>query len=119
MFSPSAIRKGRASVLAKGRLKAGVMNGLEKEYDSFLARRMMAGEVLWYRFESVTLVLADRVRYTPDFAVMLSDGMIEMHEVKGYWRDDAKVKIKMAADKFPFRFVSIQKKRGNWEFEEF
>lgn len=62
-------------------------------------------------------------RYTPDFAVMLADGVIEMHEVKGYWTEDARAKIKVAANKFPFRFVAVYKQAkkdgGGWRIEEF
>jgi hypothetical protein len=28
------------------------------------------------------------------------------------------VKIKVAAEKFPFRFVAVKAKRGAWEYEE-
>ena len=48
---------------------------------------------------------------------------IEMHEVKGYWTEDARAKIKVAANKFPFRFVAVYKQAkkdgGGWRFEEF
>ena len=83
----------------------------------------MAGEVLWYRFEGLKLRLADNTFYTPDFAVMLSNGLIELHEVKGFWQDDARAKIKIAADMYPFRFLAVKvkpkKDGGGWEWEEF
>lgn len=54
---------------------------------------------------------------------MLADGVIEMHEVKGYWTEDARAKIKVAANKFPFRFVAVYKQAkkdgGGWRIEEF
>lgn len=110
-------------VLALGRMKAGKMNGLESEYAALLEARKIAGEIAWYKFECITLKLADDTRYTPDFAVMLADGAMEMHEVKGFWRDDARIKIKIAADMFPFRFVSARKRpkkaSGGWDIEEF
>ncbi len=86
-------------VLALGRMKAGAMNKTEAAYAQKLELHKRAGEVLWYAFEGVTLKLADGCRYTPDFAVMLADGVIEMHEVKGYWTEDARAKIKVAANK--------------------
>lgn len=109
------------SVLALGRMKAGKMNGLESEYAALLEARKIAGEIAWYKFECITLKLADDTRYAPDFAVMLADGAIEMHEVKGFWRDDAKIKIKVAAAMFPFRFIAVYKinKNGGWRHEEF
>ena len=119
---------GRASSTTKrmqalGRLKAGAMNKTEAAYDKALADRKHAGEVAWYRFEGIKLRLADNTFYTPDFAVMLADGAMECHEVKGFWQDDARAKIKIAADQYPFRFVAIKAKAkkdgGGWAVEEF
>lgn len=99
----------------------GVMNKTEAEYASHLSLAMKADEIVWYRFEAVTLKLANNTRYTPDFAVELANGEIEMHEVKGFWRDDARVKIKVAAALFPFRFIAVVKRTakngGGWERE--
>lgn len=54
---------------------------------------------------------------------MNADGVMEMHEVKGFWTDDARVKIKVAADQYPFRFIAfkaVAKSRGGgWLREEF
>ena len=109
--------------LALGRLKAGVRNKLESQYEVDLKSRMRAGEVVWYRFEGLKLRLADNTFYTPDFAVMLANGQLECHETKGFWREDARVKIKVAAEQYPFRFISItaraKKDGGGWEVEEF
>jgi hypothetical protein len=110
-----------AKVLALGRLKAGEMNQTEASYGAVLERRRIAGEVVWYRFEGINLRLADNTHYRPDFAVQLASGVIEIHEVKGHWTDDARVKIKVAADQYPFRFVAVTKKPkgGGWSLEEF
>lgn len=108
---------------ALGRLKVGAMNKTEAAYDKALADRKHAGEVAWYRFEGIKLRLADNTFYTPDFAVMLADGAIECHEVKGFWQDDARAKIKIAADQYPFRFIAVtakpKKAGGGWNAEEF
>ncbi|HET6207019.1 MAG TPA: hypothetical protein VFD98_09425, partial [Terracidiphilus sp.] len=60
---------------------------------------------------------------SPDFAVMLVNGQLEMHEVKGFWQDDARAKIKIAADQYPFRFIAVtaqsKKSGGGWAVEEF
>lgn len=108
---------------ALGRLKTGERNKSEAAYESQLQARQFAGEVVWYRFEGIKLRLADNTFYTPDFAVMLASGQIELHEVKGFWADDARVKIKVAADQYPFRFVAVtaRSKRdgGGWKVEEF
>jgi hypothetical protein len=106
---------------ALGRLRTGQMNRTEELYDTYLDAKRWHGEVLWYRFEGVKLRLADNTFYTPDFAVMSADGVMEMHEVKGFWRDDARAKIKIAADAYPFRFFAIRKQAakagGGWEVE--
>lgn len=97
----------------------GQMNKLEEAYGKRLWERKLAGEVLWYAFDSLKLRLADTTFYTPDYLVMLASDVLEIHEVKGHWEDDARVKIKVAADKFPFPFVAIQRKQGLWVEERF
>lgn len=110
-------------VQALGRLKAGTLNRTEEAYARDLRDAQTAGDVLWFRFEGVKLRLADNTFYTPDFAVMLSNGQLEMHEVKGFWTDDARVKIKVAADQYPFRFIAVTKmpakKGGGFSVEVF
>lgn len=110
-------------IQALGRLKAGQMNKTEAAYAAELQARQVAGEVAWYRFEGIKLRLADNTFYTPDFAVMLADGQMEAHEVKGFWRDDARAKIKIAADMYPFRFIAVKvrakKDGGGWSVESF
>ncbi|WP_020184808.1 DUF1064 domain-containing protein [Methylopila sp. 73B] len=110
-------------MLALGRLKAGVLNKTEQAYADHLRRLQIAGDVAWFKFEGVKLRLADSTFYTPDFTVMASDGAMEMHEVKGFWTDDARVKIKVAADLYPFKFIAAQalpkKQGGGWRVEAF
>lgn len=113
----------RKHVQALGRLKSGQMNKTEEAYYAHLELRKVAGEVAWFKFEGMKFRLADNTFYTPDFAVMLTDGALEAHEVKGFWQDDARAKIKIAADLYPLRFVAIQarskKDGGGWKVEEF
>lgn len=104
---------------ALGRLKTGVMNKLEARYQLQLEYEKQNGNVLWYRFEGLKFRLADKTFYTPDFAVMNSLGHMEMHEVKGFWQDDARVKIKCAAEIYPFKFLAVTLKKGMWKLEEF
>ena len=108
-------------ILALGRFKEGEMNKTETRYANLLEAQKIAGKILWYGFEPMTLRLAKSTTYKPDFMVMTFDGHLEFHEVKGYWLDDARIKIKVAAEKFPmFRFVAVKKgARGSWDFEEF
>ena len=108
---------------ALGRLKVGAMNKTEAAYAQTLEQRKAAGEVVWYRFEGLKFRLADNTFYTPDFAVLLAGGALEAHDVKGYWQDEARAKIKIAADMYPLRFIAVQalpkKAGGGWKVEEF
>lgn len=109
---------------ALGRLPTGQKNKTEQAYElEVLKPAMQDGSVSWYRFEGVKLRLADNTFYTPDYCVMRSDGTMEMHEVKGFWQDDARVKIKVAADMYPLKFIAVKrqakKNGGGWSIEEF
>lgn len=100
------------------------MNKTERLYADSLELRQRAGEVLWWAFDAVKLRLAEKTFYTPDFIVMLDTLDIEFHEVKGgFWEDDARVKIKVAAAMYPFRFIAAQPNSkaggGGWKVEEF
>ena len=111
------------AMYALGRLKTGSMNKTEAAYDAHLAELQHAGQIKWRKFEGLKLRLADNTFYTPDFAVMAADGVIECHEVKGFWQDDARAKIKVAADLYPFRFIAVKarakKEGGGWKVEVF
>lgn len=113
----------KKSIQALGRLKVGAMNKTESAYAADLERRKIAGEVVWFKFEGVKLRLADNTFFSPDFFVLLANGQLEAHEVKGHWMDDARVKIKIAADMYPMRFIAVKVKAkkdgGGWAIEEF
>ena len=115
--------KSRIGLQALGRLKTGTLNKTEQAYATLLKDWQQSGIVAWYKFEGLKLRLADNTFYTPDFAVMLANGQMELHEVKGFWQDDARAKIKIAADMYPFRFVAVRPKPkkdgGGWATEDF
>jgi hypothetical protein len=93
------------------------MNKLETRYSLELERRVTAGEVVWWKYEAVTLKLAPDVRYTCDFFVMLADGSLEAHETKGFYRDDSRIKLHTAASLFPWRFWLVKEvKGGGWDY---
>jgi|SRR5581483_3168793 len=101
------------------RRKPGEMNGLETDYANYLTGLQHAGQIISFYFEGIKLRLAPSTFYSPDFLVMMSDQSLEIHEVKGFWEDDARVKIKVAAEKFPFKFKAIKKIKGQWIEEIF
>lgn len=108
----------RPKFRARGRHRPGHMNKLEARYCQQLEIEKNIGKVLWWSFEAIKFKLADKTYLTPDFIVMTNDGYLEAHEVKGFWEDDARAKIKVAADKFPVKFVAVQWKSGAWVYEE-
>lgn len=108
--------------VAVGELRDPGMNKTEAEYAGMLEERRVRGEVVWWKYEGITLKLADNTRYTPDFAVMLSGGEFEFHETKGgFIREDGWQKLKIAAGMFPFRFFLCQKAAkkdgGGWSIK--
>ena len=121
-------------VTAQGRTRLRTMNKTEAAYEAHLNLRKITGEVLWFQFEGITLKLADDTRLTIDFPLMLADGTLELHDVKGTERrvkkngepyagarveDDAKVKMAVAAAMFPFVFKTVYKLDGNWIEREY
>jgi hypothetical protein len=108
---------------AKGRLKKGEMNNTEAAWADELERQRVAREIVWYKWHGIKLRLADNTFYEPDFLVLRTDGMLRVDEVKGFWTDDARVKIKVAADMYPFIFTAVSKRAkkdgGGWKIEEF
>ena len=100
------------------------MNKTEARYAEYLERLRLGGEILYWEYEPITLRIGGNklTTYTPDFLVITSASTVHFHEVKGFWRDDARVKIKVAAAAFPFfRFASVRakpkKEGGGWEWE--
>jgi hypothetical protein len=100
------------------------MNKTEAEYAQLLEFRRLAGEIKAWGFERLKFRLADGAWFKPDFDVVGVGGEIEIHETKGFWREAARVRIKVAAEIYPhftFRAVSkVQKRKGGgWAVEEF
>lgn len=117
-----ARRDPQAALHALGRRRG--MNKTETRYAQHLAALLVAGEILWWEFEPLKLRLAINTFYTPDFGVHLKNGHLELHEIKGarhLWKDDARVKIKVAAERFPvFGFRAYYPTRGGfWDEEAF
>lgn len=110
------------ATVSRARHQAGQMNGLEKRYAQYLEVRRITGEIQRYMFEPLKIKLANATFYNPDFYVVMADGSIEIHETKGHWEDDSRVKIKIAARMFPeIKFVGVQwlRRVKEWKFEEF
>ena len=96
----------------------GRMNQTEARYGKLLDARIAAGEVAWWIFESMTLRLGPDCRYTPDFLVQLSDGTLQVHETKGFFRDDAKAKVAIMTGMFPFPLFICKWIKKEWEIKQ-
>lgn len=93
------------------------VQNLNKTERSFYDILMLDQRHILIWVQAFTLKMADDTRYTPDF-VTLTDGKLMAWEVKGFFRDDAKVKIKVAARMFPvFTFTLVRKDKSGWTYE--
>lgn len=118
-----AKKRAEGGSRALGRLPPGVMNKTEASYSAYLEGLRRSGDIVWFRFEPLKLRIAKATFYEPDFLVMRADGTLEFHEVKGRWEDDARVKIKVAAEAFGiFLFVAVTVDKSSstgWKEERF
>ncbi|MGL5948254.1 MAG: DUF1064 domain-containing protein [Aeromonas sp.] len=113
---------GMARPKARARPKPtpGAMNATEAAYAALLQARLAAGEIAHFAFEPLKLRLAAKTFYTPDFLVLLPDGAVELHEVKGFWEEDARVKVKVAAAQFWWlTLVAVRRDGRGWAQEVF
>lgn len=121
--------------------RSGKMNGTEALYASHLATLKLVGSIKDYYFQPINIRLAKNTFYQPDFMVVSESGEMEFHEVKAGMRnkqkpkrnpelapafvpiveDDALVKIKVAAETLPLRFLMVwqDKKTGHWMGKEY
>ena len=90
------------------------LNKLERAWLAVMRQRNYA-EI---GIQSITLKIGNDTRYTPDFSAVV-DGVFTFFETKGFFRDDAKVKIKVTARQFRWaRFVLVEKTKGQWKEAE-
>lgn len=104
------------------------MNKGEALYAEHLERLRASGAVEAWWFEPLNWRMADNTYYRPDFLVMLPDGGLELHEVKGrkngkdgkpdtFWKEeDAWLKLKLVAEQAPFPVSIVWPRRdGGWD----
>lgn len=97
-------------------------NQWEREYGAILRSDPAVARA---EFNSVRLRLAAGAWYKPDWWVLYHDGHEEMHEVKGHWRDRDRVRVKVAARLYGWRwtFRAVRKRKlkdgGGWSVETF
>ena len=107
---------------ALGRLKTGQMNRTEAAYAQHLELQKRAGVIAWWAFDAVKLRLAENCFLSVDFFVMTASGELQAQDVKGskaIITDDAKIKMRVCAEKFPWPFFyAIPKPKklgGGWD----
>jgi hypothetical protein len=116
------------------RREPGEMNKTEAAYAAHLGLLLRAGEIDGWEFEAIKLKLAKNTFFTPDFLVMAKDGVMELHDTKGttkklrasgekeaapWIEEDAKIKLKLVAEKYPFRVYAVFKTGQGWTRQEF
>jgi hypothetical protein len=105
--------------------------GLNKTEQAFLDTYLKprCGETEFILAQAMTLRLGNGVRYTVDFVLGSTipatndyeDGVhLQAYEVKGFMRDDAAVKVKVAAFMFPWiKFhLATKIKGGGWSIQD-
>jgi hypothetical protein len=95
----------------------------EALYAQYLTALKHAGQIEDWRYEAVKVRLAESCVYTPDFLVVPITAMgyprLELHEIKGWWREAAKIRFKVAREQCPwFRFRAIRRVKGQWQEEK-
>ena len=90
------------------------LNKLETEFLSLLER----GPFTDIESQSIKFRLAGRTWYTPDFVARETRmGNVWVFEVKGFMRDDAVVKLKVAASMYPWlTWILVTKGKLGWKF---
>jgi hypothetical protein len=114
------------------RRKPGERNKLEASYEAHLELLKKAGKIWDYKFEGMKLRLANNTWFTPDFVVFSAEGAVELHDTKGtknkklkggcikapWCEADAKLKMKVIADLWPFKMLVIFKTPDGWQQQE-
>lgn len=91
------------------------LNKTEKAY----LNHLLCLNVLCLHVQEITLKLADDCRLTPDFSYRDEMGKLVFVDVKGFQREDALIKMKVAARRFPdFKFQIVSRKGIGWKVRE-
>lgn len=105
-----------------GKAPADGMSMLERRFrDDVLEPAYVRGSIARWQREPVKLRLAGRTYYSPDFLVTERAGehgipaRLVFVETKGYMRDDASVKLKVAAATYPqFGWLLVTRDKWGW-----
>lgn len=111
--APAAVLAGiKVSIKQKPSADESNLNKLESAWLAVIRADIT---LAWIGVHAMTFKIGDDCRYTPDFMALNIDGELIAYETKGFMRDDARVKLKVAARMFPFvGFVLVERKAGAW-----
>lgn len=115
---PEAVLKTRTLARAEVKDRYVGMNKTEQRRAEELDVLLYAREIAAWWYESFTFKMADDYRYTPDFVIQENDGSLRVEETKGFWRDDARGKVKVFARQFPFPIRVLRWEKTRWAIEE-
>ncbi len=95
------------------------MNRLESRFAAELAAWKATGQIEWWGYESLKLRLAKGAWFKPDFLVIDEFGKFIIYETKGFMRESANVRIKVAAETYRFfKFIVVRLVKGQWQYTE-
>lgn len=104
--------------MSKPIVKKSSMNKTELAYSQNLELKKRAGYIIDWRFNAIRFRLGSGAYYKPDFLVVKVD-CFELHETKGFMREAANVRIKTAAELYPwFRWIVVRATPAGWDFKE-
>ena len=106
----------KAPATAKKQAGSRYRSELEARYHAHLLSEMKQGRIERVDYEPVRLRLAEGCWYTPDFRV-IRDGKTEFHETKGYMREAARVRLRVAAELHPYTFYLVRADGAGWRIE--
>jgi hypothetical protein len=119
-------------ILPETATKPGRVDGYKSQWEADFARHLEYlkgdGAIVEWGYERIRLRIgkrSDRARmkapiFTPDFHTLDAAGRLRFYEVKGFYREGAKVRSAVAAEVFPhFAFEVVRKRKGGgWDTVE-
>lgn len=111
----NALPVGSVALVVSKSTDESKLNKTERAYLGYL--RMLYPTRIG--IQDVTLKIADDCRLTMDFNYINENGNWVFVDVKGFQREDALIKVKVAARLFPhLKFVIVKRAKIGWEVTE-
>lgn len=82
------------------------MNHTEEAfYNRHIKPNLENGNLLFAHYEQLKFILGPGSTWLPDFVLVTKDGDILVVEIKGFWKADDRIQVKVVAGKFPYLHV--------------